>query len=656
MNRLCIWLLILMTGSSLFGQRKALLLEHPNRIRLTPVSALNSSFRETNLCITPDGQYLFFMSLRGGQKWSRSFMQYQGRDVFDGDIWYSKKKKGAWQAPKCLPYGVNTPSGEDEPNVSPDGNTVFYQSWNDLWELTQGPYYEVSYSQKSGKWGMRKGMGGGIHDFFISNEAMRATDGMSVSPDGRTFIVACGQGYDEPMDIYMSTKGRLGWGFLKRLSISTNGDERSVFLAADGRTLYFASDAYEGYGGLDIYKTIINEDGTMGEVINLGAPFNTPKDDYGFILSGDGTEGYFIRESSPGNGDIYYADLTDADPRIKPGIDINLYGTIQDSASGVGIQAEIVLLDAYTKRPVKRIKTDARGNYRTTIPNKAAAYDQIVVAKDYRQKQRRLRTKKTAYADNYEMNFFLGRTSPPPMAVVRPRPKPPTPKPDPVPDPEPESKKKKLGSIGGIDAQGSPVIGGDTEVGKVGKVDNPYDFTGVANNNLILLIDVSASMKQSSRLPLLKQAFLKLAPAMRKDDRVTILAYNDNVEVIAEGVPATQIDEISAAIDRLSAGGGTRGKSALRRAYRLAETYYIPGGNNRIILSTDGYFDLNALTKVANNYKNRIKLSVFSFGKLGPDRFALFDKIAKSGGGYHTNITRANIDEALLNEAKAVTN
>lgn len=638
-----VWVFIVITASTVFGQRKALLLEHRDRIRIKAVPILNSDFRETNLCITPDGRYLYFMSLRGGQPWSNSFLEFEGRKVFDGDVWFSEKVNGKWQRPKCLPFGVNTSSGEDEPNISPDGTVVYYQSWEEFWAERGGPYYVVSFDRETGNWGRKKGMGGGIHGFFMANKLIRATDGMSVSPDGRKFVVACGQDYDGNMDVYLSTKGRLGWGYLKRLSISTDGDERSVFIAADGRTIYFASDGYEGYGGLDIYKTELNEDGTMGEVINLGEPFNTPADDYGFILSGDGAEGYFVRD-----GDIYFADLTHADPRIRPGTDLNLFGTVRDSLSGVGIPSKLVLLDAYTKRPVKRITTDARGNFSTTIDNEKRIYDLVIVESgSYPQKSKRLRTEKTAYADNYEVNFRLKRDKPIPLAKrneVVPKVEPPAPKP-----------KKKLPTIGGIDRpEGVDLNTGQGDVSDVDKVYNPYDFTGVASNNLILLIDVSASMKQSARLPLLKDAFLRMTVNMRKDDQVTVLGYNDNVEIIAEAVPATQTGVIDAAISSLTAGGGTRGKMALKLAYKLAEEHYISGGNNRIILATDGFFDLKEIEKEAKKYNKRVQLSVFSFGKVGPDRRKMFDDIAEVGGGKHTNITRNNIDESLLNEAKAV--
>ena len=112
------FLLIILQAPSLFAQRKATILDHKDRIRVTRLGILNSRHRETNLSVTPDGNYLFFMSLRGAQKWSNVYMTFKGDSVFDGDIWYSRKVQGKWTLPKCMPYGINTSQGEDEPNIS----------------------------------------------------------------------------------------------------------------------------------------------------------------------------------------------------------------------------------------------------------------------------------------------------------------------------------------------------------------------------------------------------------------------------------------------------------------------------------------------------------------------------------------------------------
>ncbi len=644
-------------GSGLMAQlqREATLLDHRDRIRITPLSHLNSPFRETNMSITPDGQYLFFMSLRGGQKWSHSYMVWGEDSVFDGDIWYTQKVNGVWAKPKCLPYGINTASGEDEPNVSPNGRKVYYQSWQDYWRFTGGPYYEAELI--NGKWGQGRGLGGGITEFFKSN--FDATDGMTISPDGKTFIVACGNDYHNNMDLYISHKGPRGWSYCKRLGVSTPRDERSIFLAADGQTLYFASNGYGGYGGLDIFKTTIHPDGSCGEVINLGKPFNTPKDDYGFILTGDGKEGYFIRD-----GDIYFADLTDADPRMKPAYQISLKGTIRDSLTGRPMQAKVILMDARTTKVVKILSTDDRGHYEAYLPNENATYYQSVKADGYKVKKEIFKTREALAQQSYENNFYLGKPlpkqTPPLLAQNNPREEPLRESPPEKPPQKEEQPAKPSFALEPVKPAPGTQIGLDDKQ-QAGKVEapiyeDPYSFDDVAENNLILLLDVSASMKHPDKLPMLKESIKNLVSYLRAVDRISIVTYSSDARVLLDGVSAAEQAAINSAIDNLGGGGGTNSKNALKKAFKIASNNFIEGGNNRIILATDGYFNLEELFSIVEKgcSQSHAQLSVFSFGKLGNEQEAQFEELARLGMGTHANISYQNVDKALLQEAKAV--
>jgi len=624
MRLLLVFYLILGNLGSLhvLAQPSNNILDHKDRIQVKEVSILNSRYRETNLSITPDGKYLYFMSLRGEQRWSTSYMTFKGDSVFDGDIWYSSKLNGQWQRPQVLPFGINSFSGEDEPHISSDGNRVYYQSWYDSRSLnTGGPYY---MAQRNGKtWSTPQGLGGGIAEFF---GFFNATDGMTISPDERRFIVAAGMGYDAPMDIYMSKKTSQGWGYMKQLPISRDGDERSVFLASDGKTLYFASNSYGGFGGLDIFKTTLNSDGSTGEVINIGAPFNSKADDYGFILTGDGNEAYFIRD-----GNIHFADLREADERMKPEVLIvnhTLKGTIKDSSSWVGVQAKIQLYNARTKQFVQQINTNSSGRYTLTLPNKERVYDQVVIAEGYPPKRRRITVKALTYSKTYPSNFLLGK----PGAIIaeakksepKPEPKPenkPAP-PKPIPPAVTEVKKpievspqkvEELAEIKDVVKEENKI-----EAPKPVKVEppkDPYSFDGVAENNLILLLDVSASMKRPDKLPLLKNAFTRMLEHMRPEDRISIIVYSGDARVVLEAVSAAQKSTIEQTIDKLRSSGSTKGKNALKKAYKLAEQYYIPAGNNRIIMATDGYFDIPSLFSITEkSTRQNVYLSVFSFG------------------------------------------
>jgi len=347
-------LLIQSLAVSAWGQND--ILDHKDNILIQKIHAVNSTARETNLSISPDGKYLYFMSDRGGQIWSGYSGTYNGQPRYDGDIWYSTKSGDKWRSPVCLGIGVNTSSGEDEPMISQDGQYVVYQSWKYNWKITGGPYYKAEL--KDGKFTNSQGLGGGISKFiltqYIRSGNTYATDGAAMSPDGKTFLLCCGPRYDGNLDIYISRKENGVWSYMKKLEISTPGDERSVFIAGDGKTVYFASDGYMGYGGLDVYKTTLNDDGSCGEVINIGAPFNTSKDDYGFITTASGNESYFVRE-----GDIYFANTKKADPRLKPGNTVIISGSVKNQ-NGEAVELHLELKDGKTGASISTSKSDSR--------------------------------------------------------------------------------------------------------------------------------------------------------------------------------------------------------------------------------------------------------------------------------------------------------
>ncbi|MEX1001568.1 MAG: OmpA family protein [Crocinitomicaceae bacterium] len=352
MQKIIFVIALLFVFSAGYAQQSTIL-DHKDKIQVEKISVLNSFARETNLSISPDGKYIYFMSDRGGQIWSTYSGTYKGRERYDGDIWFSKKNSGEWQKPTCLGMAVNTSSGEDEPMVSQDGQYVVFQSWKYNWKVTGGPYYQAEL--RGTQFTNSRGLGGGINKFILTEYIKAgntyATDGAAMSPDGKTFLLCCGRDYDGNMDIYISKKVNGQWSYMKKLPISTSGDERSVFIAGDGKTIYFASDGYSGFGGLDVYKTVMNDDGTFGEVINIGKPFNTPSDDYGFIITADGEESYFVRE-----GDIYYAYTKEADPRMKPGITVLISGTVKDQ-NGNPLEYHLTLDNSAGSKEISTSKT-----------------------------------------------------------------------------------------------------------------------------------------------------------------------------------------------------------------------------------------------------------------------------------------------------------
>lgn len=176
-------------------------------------------------------------------------------------------------------------------------------------------------------------------------------------------------------------------------------------------------------------------------------------------------------------------------------------------------------------------------------------------------------------------------------------------------------------------------------------------------NNVVFLIDVSGSMKDSMKLPLLKQSMQKLVATLRPIDRLTIVTYADGVTIAMPSTPVTDKDKINGIIDGLRANGKTEGGKGMKKAYRLAEANFIEGGNNQIFMATDGSFsslgeeegDLTSL--IGHGTKKGISLSILGFGK---SKVALktMEKFAKQGNGSYLLVNDNADADVLVNEVK----
>ena len=162
----------------------------------------------------------------------------------------------------------------------------------------------------------------------------------------------------------------------------------------------------------------------------------------------------------------------------------------------------------------------------------------------------------------------------------------------------------------------------------------------VTGNNLVFLIDVSGSMMSADKLPLLKKAFGYLVDQLGENDIISIVTYSGREEVVLRGCEGTKKAQILAAIESLSASGSTNGQAGLQEAYRIAAENFIEGGNNRIIMASDG--DLNVGISSAEALKNyvsqkreeNIYLSVLGFGT-GNYRDANMEALADNGNGVY---------------------
>ena len=207
----------------------------------------------------------------------------------------------------------------------------------------------------------------------------------------------------------------------------------------------------------------------------------------------------------------------------------------------------------------------------------------------------------------------------------------------------------------------------ETKILTVGLAAKEVEFTE-QSNNIVFLIDVSGSMNSTDKLPLVQAAFTMMAENLNDGDRVSIVTYAGEDRVALEGAYGYEKKKIVGTIEDLSAGGSTAGSKGIRTAYNLAEKYFIEGGNNRVILATDGDFNvgLTALEDlenfVARKRKSGVYFSVFGFGR-GNIKSDKMETLALNGNGtysYIDSVTEArralvtNIGGTMLTVAKDV--
>ncbi len=177
--------------------------------------------------------------------------------------------------------------------------------------------------------------------------------------------------------------------------------------------------------------------------------------------------------------------------------------------------------------------------------------------------------------------------------------------------------------------------------------------------NLVFLIDTSGSMNAPDKLPLLQSAFRLLVGKLRADDTVSIVAYAGEAGTVLEPTRASEKDRILQAIDNLSAGGSTAGEAGLREAYRLAQKSFVKDGVNRVMLATDGDFnvgqtdddDLKRL--IEEERRSGVFLSVFGFGR-GNLNDRMMQTIAQNGNGTAAYIdTLQEAEKVLVQEASS---
>jgi len=195
----------------------------------------------------------------------------------------------------------------------------------------------------------------------------------------------------------------------------------------------------------------------------------------------------------------------------------------------------------------------------------------------------------------------------------------------------------------------------DTKLVKIGIKGRDISSQNVPSSNLVFLLDVSGSMDSPNKLPLLKASLKILLDQLREQDKVSIVVYAGAAGLVLEPTSGNEKEKILSAISKLNAGGSTAGGQGIELAYKIAKENFIKDGNNRIVLATDGDFNVGASSNrsmedlIVEKRKEGIFLTVLGFG-MGNYKDSKMEILADKGNGNHAYIDTMQEARKVLGE------
>ncbi|MEG1556389.1 MAG: OmpA family protein [Bacteroidales bacterium] len=272
--------------------------------------------------------------------------------LMEEDFYYSKKENNEWQPRLPLGKPINTSYNEGAQCISPDGRYLFYTWCNTDFGLGSCDLY---WSKRIGnRWSRPRNFGEPVNTERWESQP-------SIASDGKTLYFASNRpGGFGGFDIWKTKMIEEGvFTVPENLGsvINTKGDDTAPFIHSDGRTLYFASDGHPGMGGIDLYYSLLLGDSSWSEPVNLGYPINTPSDEVNIIINPSGTTAYISSDKEGGYGglDLYYFTL---DERIRPTPVTYIKGKIKDAESQKPLEAKIELVDLNQNQTITSTSSD----------------------------------------------------------------------------------------------------------------------------------------------------------------------------------------------------------------------------------------------------------------------------------------------------------
>ena len=311
-------------------------------------ASVNSKMSEYLPSKTIDGTQLFFT---------------RRVDTYNEDFYSATRQNASnWETAQPLRGSLNTPQSEGAMMISQDGTWLVFTGCYRP-DSYGGCDLYISYKTKEG-WSAAKNLGNRINsDQWESQPCL--------SPDKRELYFASRRpGGLGGSDIYVSRLQENGqWSDPENLGpgINSSADEQCPFIHADNQTLYFTSSHWPGYGDDDLFLVRKVAEGKWSTPKNLGYPINTIDREGTLFITADGKTAYYAseRKDSYGGLDLYSFELN---PSIRPFETRWVTGKVSDKKTGIGIPATLELTDLQNGQIISRVKTDSLGNYLLTLP------------------------------------------------------------------------------------------------------------------------------------------------------------------------------------------------------------------------------------------------------------------------------------------------
>lgn len=333
-------------------------------------SEINTSYDDKNPCVTADGKKLVFTSRR--PKTTNSEVDVEGDGKYFEDIYITSIDSitKTFGKPIEVPGSINTPAHDACTSISPDGKQIFLYK-NDIKdkESRGGDVFVSKIS--NGKWRTPEPIGKPIASSYWEGGACISSDGK------KYFFTSERDGGFGGSDIWMvERKNKKEWGKPVNLGNNVNSeyDEAGMFLAPDGKTLFFCSNGPNSMGSYDVFKTVL-ENGVWSKPINLGYPINSTAKEGQLTISADAKYAYLSsdRKGGLGESDLYKVDLKDyailekdGKKKTSNGLSI-LKGVIRDGYEGYGLPDVEVVLTDNNNNVVASTNTNENGEYFFTL-------------------------------------------------------------------------------------------------------------------------------------------------------------------------------------------------------------------------------------------------------------------------------------------------